>query len=142
MEARVSIITLGVANLERSYLFYSALGFPSSYTKEQDIVFFKTSGVCVALYPLEKLAQELALEIPDGASLFPMMTLAHNTKEQHQVDEILQQAVQEGGVLVKPAQRVFWGGYSGYFKDPDGHHWEIAHADSWQFNEDGSLIIE
>ncbi|CAM4130473.1 VOC family protein [Vibrio neonatus] len=142
MEPRVSIITLGVADLKRSYDFYSALGFPSSYTEEQDIVFFQTSGVCVALYPLAKLAEEIGIELTEDAIASPVMTLAHNTKQQHQVDEILEQAVAAGGSLVKPAQRVFWGGYSGYFKDPDGHYWEVAHADSWQFNADGSLVIE
>ncbi|MEZ9784463.1 VOC family protein [Vibrio breoganii] len=142
MDARVSIITLGVSDLKRSHAFYSALGFPSSYTEEQDIVFFRTSGVCVALYPMQKLAEDIGIDISDNQSPTPMMTLAHNTKAQHQVDEILDLAVKAGGTLVKPAQRVFWGGYSGYFRDPDGHYWEIAHADFWQFNEDGSLVIE
>ncbi|GAB7219280.1 VOC family protein [Vibrio comitans] len=142
MDARVSIITLGVSDLKRSHAFYSKLGFPSSFTGEQDIVFFKTSGVCVALYPIEKLAEEIGITMPDNQSPTPMMTLAHNTKTQHEVDEILALAVKAGGALVKPAERVFWGGYSGYFRDPDGHYWEIAHADFWQFNDDGSLVIE
>ncbi|GEA50619.1 glyoxalase [Vibrio inusitatus NBRC 102082] len=142
MDARVSIITLGVSDLKRSHAFYSSLGFPSSYTEEQDIVFFKTSGACVALYPMPKLAEDIGIKIPDNQSLIPMITLAHNTKTQYEVDEILEQAVKAGGTLVKPAERVFWGGYSGYFRDPDGHYWEIAHADFWQFNDDGSLVIE
>ncbi|WP_235015332.1 VOC family protein [Oceanicoccus sp. KOV_DT_Chl] len=143
MEPRISIITLGVADLERSYQFYHhGLGFPTSRKADQEIVFFQTAGTCLALYPLVNLATELGSERPLTRGSFSGITLAHNTKTKAQVDEILQLAEQHGGRIEKPAQDVFWGGYSGYFSDPDGYFWEVAYADFWQFNADGSLVIE
>ncbi|MEZ8826447.1 VOC family protein [Vibrio amylolyticus] len=144
MEPRVSIITLGVRDLERSRKFYTGLGFESSTFSQDSITFYKTQGVCVALYPLEELAKDVSEEFGKtaGHAGFSGITLAHNTRSKHEVDEILKLAVELGATLEKPAQEVFWGGYSGYFSDPDGYLWEIAYADFWQFNEDGSLILE
>ena len=73
---------------------------------------------------------------------FSGVTLAHNTRSKQEVDDVLALAVSAGAKLEKPAQDVFWGGYSGYFSDPDGYLWEVAYADFWQFNQDGSLVIE
>ncbi len=94
------------------------------------------------MYPLEKLAEDVSPSLSADRSGFPGMTLAHNTKSREEVNEILQQAEKAGGKIEKPAEDVFWGGYSGYFSDPDGYYWEIAYSDSWEFNDDGSLIIE
>ena len=143
MEPRISIITLGVADLGRAYQFYHhGLGFPASRTPEDGIIFFQTGGTCLALYPADKLAEDVAPDFPTERSRFPGITLAHNTREKAQVDQLLQRAVQAGGKIEKPAQDTFWGGYSGYFSDPDGYLWEVAYADSWEFNPDGSLVID
>ena len=143
MEPRISIITLGVADLERSFRFYhEGLGFPSTRKSDSDIVFFQTTGTCLALYPLEKLAQELPSEHPPERGQFSGVTLAYNTRIKTEVDDILALAERSGGNIEKPAQDVFWGGYSGYFSDPDGHLWEVAYADFWRFNADGSLVID
>ena len=143
MDPRIHIITLGVSNLSRSYQFYHhGLGFPTSSTPDSGIIFFQTGGVCLALYPLEALVEDIAPGFSSERARFSGITLAHNTREKAQVDLILQKAVEAGGKLEKPAQDTFWGGYSGYFSDPDGYLWEVAYADSWQFHPDGSLVIE
>jgi len=142
MEPRISIITLGVSNLEKSYQFYSALGFSSSKKPKDGIIFFKTGGVCLALYPFEALAKDVSIKADFGHSGFSGITLAHNTKTKAEVDTILELAHNSGGTIEKPAQDVFWGGYSGYFSDPDGYLWEVAYGDCWEFNEDGSLVID
>lgn len=142
MEPRISIITLGVTDLERSYRFYhEGLGFPTSSKLEDGIIFFQTSGTRLALYPLDKLAEDISPDLTPDNPRFHGITLAHNTHLKEEVDTILELAEKAGGKIVKPAQTVFWGGYSGYFTDPDGYFWEVAWADSWHFNEDGSLIL-
>ncbi|WP_070966002.1 VOC family protein [Vibrio sonorensis] len=142
MEPRVSIITLSVSDLARSYEFYTALGLTSSQSPQDGIIFFKTRGTCLALYPAEALGKDIGGEYASKTKGFSGVTLAHNTRTQSEVDDLLQRAERLGGKIVKPAGDVFWGGYSGYFSDPDGHLWEVAYADSWQFNDDGSLVIE
>ncbi|CAK4075005.1 VOC family protein [Vibrio sp. 16] len=142
MEPRISIITLGVEDLERSYQFYRQLGFPSSRTPEDGIIFFKTGGVCLALYPLAALAEDVSADKAVTRKGFSGVTLAHNTRSREEVDQVLALAVQAGATLEKEAQDVFWGGYSGYFSDPDGYLWEVAYGDCWEFNADGSLVIE
>ena len=143
MDPRIHIITLGVTDLARSYEFYhKGLGFPTSRDPEGGIIFFQTGGVCLALYPADKLAEDVSPEFPADRSRFPGITLAHNARKQEEVDQILARAVKAGGNLEKPAADTFWGGYSGYFSDPDGYLWEVAFADSWEFHPDGSLVIE
>lgn len=143
MEPRVSIITLGVRDLDRSYRFYrEGLGFPTTRKPESGIVFFQTGGTCLALYPLKELARDVSPDLEPGASGFSGITLAHNTRTKADVDTTLELAKAAGGKIRKQAQEVFWGGYSGYFSDPDGYLWEVAHSDGWKFNEDGSLVIE
>ncbi|MDW6004163.1 VOC family protein [Vibrio mangrovi] len=142
MEPRISIITLGVKNLETSYNFYSSLGFTSPQKPADGIIFFKTGGVCLALYPLDELASDVSPDFSPQCSGFSGVTLAHNTRSKEEVDEVLALAVSVGAKLEKPAQDVFWGGYSGYFSDPDGYLWEVAYGDCWDFNEDGSLVIQ
>jgi len=143
MEPRISIVTLGVADLERSYRFYhEGLQFPTSKKPEDGIIFFQTGGICLALYPLDGLAKDVNPELSVERSGFSGVTLAHNTRTKEDVDATLALAAANGGTIVKEAQDVFWGGYSGYFADPDGHLWEVAFADFWQFHEDGRLVIE
>ncbi|HTQ40630.1 MAG TPA: VOC family protein [Pirellulales bacterium] len=150
MQPRISIITLGVKNLEASLRFYrDGLGFPTTRKAEEGIVFFQTGGVCLALYPYEKLAEDVSPEFVAAAhktslaatpKKFPGITLAHNVREKHEVDKVLQLAQQAGAKIEKPAADTFWGGYSGYFSDPDGYLWEVAWG-AFDFNADGSLFV-
>lgn len=142
MEERISIITLGVKDLERSFRFYhEGLGFATNSELDDGIIFFQTAGTRLALYPLDKLAEDVSPKTKGEISGFHGITLSHNTRTKAEVDQVLQMAEEAGGKIVKPAQDVFWGGYSGYFTDPDGHYWEVAWAESWEFNPDGSLVV-
>ncbi len=142
MEPRMSIITLGVKDLESAYRFYhQGLGFPTNSKPEDGIIFLQTAGTRLALYPIEKLAEDISSELTVENHIFTGITLAHNTRQKRDVDEILKLAEEAGGKIVKPAQTVFWGGYSGYFTDLDGYIWEVAWAETWQFNQDGSLVV-
>ena len=125
MEPRISIVTLGVADLSRAVQFYrDGLGLPLRDDDSESIAFFETSGTWLALYPLDALADDVG--IPADGTGFSGVTLAHNVRSRSEVDELLRVAVEAGATLVKPAEDVFWGGYSGYFTDPDGHLWEVA----------------
>jgi catechol 2,3-dioxygenase-like lactoylglutathione lyase family enzyme len=141
MEPRISFITLGVSDLERSLRFYrDGLGFPTTRNVGQGIIFFQTRGICLALYPYEALAKDVSEDFVVERSKFTGITLAHNVRHKDDVDRILQQAKAAGGRIEKPALYTSWGGYAGYFSDPDGYLWEIAFG-SFEFREDGSLII-
>ena len=146
MEPRISLITLGVSNLERSFRFYKeGLGFPTKMTPDGGIVVFATSGTRMALYPYEKLAEDAGFKLPVSEREergFPGMTLGHCAKSKDEVDRLLALAEKAGGKIVRSARDVFWGGYSGYFSDPDGYAWEVAYSDQWKFNPDGSLAME
>jgi len=143
MEPRISIITLGVRDLARSYEFYHhGLGLPTTRSPSDGIIFFQTAGTCLALYPHDKLAEDVAPGFPTDRSRFPGVTLAYNARTRNEVDAVLAQARKAGAVIEKPAQVASWGGYSGYFSDPDGYLWEVAWAESWKFHHDGSLVIE
>lgn len=125
MKPHITLITLAVSDLNRSIEFYeNGLGLPRKEGPE-GIAFFKTEGTMLSLYPREKLAEDIAIS-PDGSG-FQGFTLAHNVPSSDDVDRTLAEAVAAGGELVKPGQKVFWGGYSGYFRDPDGFYWEVAH---------------
>jgi uncharacterized protein len=124
MNPHISIITLGVTDLKRSTAFYEqGLGLEKMNDLE-GISFFEMGGVLLGLYPRDKLAEDIG--ISDGEVAFPSMTLAHNVESADKVDALLSEAVAAGATLIKPGQKVFWGGYSGYFADPDGHYWEVA----------------
>jgi uncharacterized protein len=141
VEPRISIITLGVRDLDRSLRFYrDGLGLPTTWTSEKGIIFFRTAGVCLALYPISELAKDISPQTPADRAKFSGITLAHNVRQKHEVDEVLEQARKAGGKIEKPGQDTFWGGYSGYFSDPDGHLWEVAWG-AFEFNDDGSLKI-
>ena len=126
MDPRVSIVTLGVADLARSRAFYrDGLGLPERPGEaDAGITFFALGALLLALYPWQALAEDVGC--PPAGSGFRGITLAHNVASTAAVDALLLQAVAAGGTLVKAAGKVFWGGYSGYFADPDGHLWEVA----------------
>lgn len=124
MKPRINMITLGVADLKRSAEFYErGLGFPRM-PFEGGVVFFTLNGSWLSLYPWNALAEDATVNA--NGTGFRGITLAHVVSSKEEVREVLSQAVQSGGTLIKPAQDVFWGGYSGYFADPDGHLWEVA----------------
>jgi catechol 2,3-dioxygenase-like lactoylglutathione lyase family enzyme len=142
VEPRISIITLGVSDLERSYEFYhEGLGFPTTRKPDQGVIFFQTGGTCLALYPHGLLAEDISPGFPKDRSRFSGITLSHNTRKKEGVDQVLKRAEQAGGVIESAAKIRDWGGYSGYFSDPDGYLWEVAWSDNWKFHEDGSLVI-
>jgi catechol 2,3-dioxygenase-like lactoylglutathione lyase family enzyme len=125
VEPRVSLITLGVSDLERAIRFYrDGLGLPLRESPP-GVAFFETRGTWLSLYPRDELAKDAGVPA-DGAG-FRGFSLAHNVRSEAEVDATLAQAVAAGAALIKPGQRVFWGGYSGYFADPDGFLWEVAH---------------
>ena len=124
MEPRISIITLGVSDLQRSTRFYrDGLGLPAD-TSNDSITFFKLRGTWLSLYPRAELAKDALIDA--AGSGFGGVTLAHNVRSKAEVDRTLAEAVRAGAKLLKPGQDVFWGGYSGYFADPDGFCWEVA----------------
>jgi catechol 2,3-dioxygenase-like lactoylglutathione lyase family enzyme len=128
--------------MERAVRFYrDGLGLPTSAKEDDPIAFFKTSGACLALYPIDKLAEDVSPGLTPDRSAFSGVTLAHNTRTQAEVDQLLKTAEAAGGKIEKHAQDTFWGGYSGYFSDPDGHLWEVAFSKDWKFHDDGSLVI-
>jgi uncharacterized protein len=125
MEPRLNIITLGVRDMERAIAFYrDGLGWPQSSASVGDFAIFRLStGTALALYPRHLLAADANVKDGDG---FGGVTLAQNVTDKETVDLALAQAVRAGGVLLKPAREAEWGGYSGYFADPDGYPWEVA----------------
>jgi uncharacterized protein len=139
MEQRVSIITLGVADLKRSQEFYERLGWRRSMANTEGIAFFQAGGMALALYPRLELATD-ANVAPDGQG-FSGVSLAYNTRDHAEVDSVLEAAVVAGAKLIKPAKEAFWGGYSGYFSDLDGFLWEVAWNPSFAIAEDGSIRI-
>jgi hypothetical protein len=141
MEPRISIITLGVADLARSCRFYKeGLGFPTTGRPEDGIVFFQAQGAVLALYPYTELAADVGPAWAAPRSKSTGITLAHNVRQRYEVDEVLAVAVAAGAELVKTAAGTSWGGYSGYFADPDGYVWEVAWG-AFEFNADGSLRV-
>jgi catechol 2,3-dioxygenase-like lactoylglutathione lyase family enzyme len=125
VEPRISLVTLGVSDLARAIRFYrDGLGLPMRESPP-DVAFFETRGTWLSLFSRTELAKDAGVPA-DGAG-FRGFALAHNVRTEAEVDEVLAQAVAAGATLVKPAQRAVWGGYSGYFADPDGFLWEVAH---------------
>lgn len=140
MKPRLSIVTLGVRDFERALHFYrDGLGWKPSSASQDDIAFFQLSGIVFALYPRDKLAEDAQVS-PEGNG-FAGITLAYNTKSQDEVDQVLQTVESLGAKIVKSAQKVFWGGYHGYFVDPDGHLWEVAWNPFVEFDDKDNLIL-
>lgn len=140
MKQKLSLITLGVQNLNTSLVFYrDGLGWKPADISNANIVFFDLGGVALSLYPRHSLAEDVTIS-PEGSG-FSGITLAHNATSMEEVDAILQKAERAGARIVKPAQKVFWGGYSGYFADPDGHLWEVAWNPYIEQDDQGALIF-
>ena len=141
MEQRLSLVTLGVGDLARARRFYGeGLGWREIEPRREEIAFFQLAGMGLALWPVDELAADAHL--PPRAAGFGGITLAINLATPEAVDTALAQAEQAGGRLLKPAAKVFWGGYSGYFADPDGHPWEVAHNPFCRINGDGTVSFD
>ncbi len=135
MSIRLSLVTLGVADVARATAFYVALGARVGAASNEHVTFFDMNGVILALYGRAALAEDATVEA-EGTG-FSGVTLAWNRESREAVDAGLEAAVAAGGRLVKPAREVFWGGYSGYFADPDGHLWEVAHNPFFPIDAEG-----
>ena len=140
MKPRIHLITLGVADLPRALAFYEeGLGWKKSPDSNENVAFFQLGGVVLSLFPRHLLAADAGID-PAGTG-FSGLTLAHNTSSEAEVDEVMAEVARLGATIVKPAEKVFWGGYSGYFRDTDGHLFEVAYNPFWPFDDRGHIAL-
>ena len=141
MNQYLHLITLGVKDFETSKKFYmEILGWKPSSASQNDVAFFQAGGVVFAIYPREKLAED-AMVSPEGSG-FSGVTFAYNAWSESEVDEIISDLKSKGVKIAKEPQKVFWGGYSSYFADPDDYLWEVAYNPFLPFDENGNLKLE
>jgi len=139
MEQRISILTLGVDDLENSTEFFERLGWRRSMRQAQGVSFFQCGSMAVSLFPRSELAKDAGISAKgDG---FGGFTIAYNARSREDVDAVLAEAKAAGADIVKPAQEAFWGGYSGYFRDLDGHLWEVAWNPEFAIDESGAIRL-
>lgn len=137
MEQRVSLVTLGVADLVRSRSFYRSLGWVDSPSPD-DVVFFQAGGMVVGLWSRDELAVDSVVEDNGG---WGGVTLAYNTRSREEVDAVIDEARSAGATIGREPAETFWGGYSGVFIDPDGHPWEVAHNPGWTITDSGETRL-
>lgn len=137
LEPRISIVTLGVDDMKRARGFYECLGWQAAASSNDDVTFFNMAGLVFGLYGRKALAEDARVECSTAA--FTGVSLAHNCESEERVDEVMVFAQAAGAKLIKSPEKVFWGGYSGYFADPDGHLWEVAHNPFFPLDEDGRI---
>jgi predicted lactoylglutathione lyase len=137
MDQRLSLVTLGVSDLERAERFYSRLGWQRG-SDDQEVVFFQVGGVIVALWDRASLAEDSAV-VDNGG--WGGVTLALNVRSPEEVDDVLAEAADAGAVIGRTGAETFWGGYSGVFVDPDGHPWEVAHNPFWTITDSGETLL-
>ena len=138
VEQRLSLVTLGVADLPRSRRFYEGLGWVTRAEPEDDVVFFQAGGMVVALWSRQHLEEDSGVEDSGG---WGGVTFAHNVRSPAEVDAVIKQAREAGARIAREGAETFWGGYSGVFVDPDGHPWEVAHNPRWTLTDDGSVVL-
>jgi uncharacterized protein len=138
--ARLSIVTLGVGNLKRSEAFYAALGWERCSSSSDEICWFRTADSYLGLFPYDELAED-ARVAPGTPGAFGGITLAICLESEEAVTAALAEATKHGARILKPAERMEWGGFSGYFADPDGHPWEVAFNPSFPIGPDGRITI-
>ena len=134
----MSLVTLGVRDLERARRFYEALGWTTRAGPGDDVVFFQAGCLVVALWSRDELAQDTGV---DDAGGWGGITLAHNVRSPAEVDAVLAEADAAGATIPRRGAETFWGGYSGVFVDPDGHAWEVAHNPRWPLDESGAVRL-
>jgi hypothetical protein len=137
MEQRVSLVTLGVADLPRARAFYEALGWRAG-NDSADVVFFQAGGMILALWSRASLAEDSG--VADGGG-WGGVTLAYNVRSPAEVDAAIEEARRAGATIVREPAETFWGGYSAVFVDPDGHPWEVAHNPGWTLGPDGAVSL-
>jgi catechol 2,3-dioxygenase-like lactoylglutathione lyase family enzyme len=138
MEERVSLVTLGVADLDRARAFYAALGWHDRANPDDGVVFFQAGGMVLALWTREDLAKDSCVADSGG---WGGVTLAYNVRSPAEVDVVIAEAEGAGARIGRHGAPTFWGGYSGVFVDPDGHPWEVAHNPGWTIADDGSIRL-
>src|SRR5215210_3034506 len=138
MEQRISLVTLGVADVARAREIYEALGWQTNAAPDDDVVFFQSCGMILALWGRDQLAEDSGVEDAGG---WGGVTLAHNVRSPEEVDAVLAEAERAGARIPRAGDATFWGGYSGIFVDLDGHPWEVAHNPHWTLAEDGSVRL-
>jgi catechol 2,3-dioxygenase-like lactoylglutathione lyase family enzyme len=138
MEQRISIVTLGVADVTRARKFYERLGWQGQESEET--VFFQLGGIALILWARHKLADDGSID-DRGTDGFGGVALAHNVRERAEVDTVLADAASAGAEITQPPRDTFYGGYAGYFRDPDGHVWEVAWNPGFSISPDGSIIL-
>ena len=138
MQPRVSLVTLGVADLTRARTFYEAMGFSSDASPGDDVVFFHLGGMVLGLWDRARLAEDSGVQDTPG---WGGVTLAHNVRSPEEVRAVIAEARRAGAEITKDPGETFWGGYSGAFVDPDGHPWEVAHNPFWTIEDDGSIRL-
>jgi predicted lactoylglutathione lyase len=138
VDQRLSLVTLGVTDLARARAFYEALGWTSGAAPADDVVFFQTGCMIVALWDRAKLAEDSGVADAGG---WGGVTLAYNTSSPAEADAVIEQARAAGARIAREPAETFWGGYSGLFLDPEGHPWEVAHNPHWAIREDGSTVL-
>lgn len=147
LEPRISVITLGVDDLDRAIRFYEAMGLERSKRITEGVAFFQMGGMILALWPREQLAADIANDNfrpamgANGKPGFSGVALAYNTRSEAEVNLILDQVDKVGGRVLKPAQRAFWGGVQGYFADTEGNLWEVAHNPAFPIAQDGTVSL-
>ena len=140
MDQRFSLLTFGVADIARSRAFYTdGLGWKEHHHSNENVVFYQMNGVVFGLYSNKALAEDA--KVKDDGEGFRGVAVAYNARDREEVDAVMAKVVEAGGRLVKPAEEVFWGGYSGYVADPDGHLIEVAHNPFWEIDEAGNLLL-
>lgn len=139
MEARLSFVTLGVADVSRARAFYEKLGFKASSASNANVTFFDAGGVVLALFGRDALAADAG--VPNDGRGFPGVAMAHNVRTESEVAAVLAEAEAAGATILKPSQRAFWGGQTGYFKDPDGHVWEVAYNPFMPLDDRGAVTL-
>lgn len=140
MRQKLNLITLGVDDFDRAVDFYeNGLGWKKSDKSVDSLAVFNLGGIVLALHPRHELADDVTIAYQPTA--FSGLTLAYNAKSEAEVDDVLAHVARLGGTIIKPAQKVYWGGYSGYFKDLDGHVFEVAFNPFWEFDAQDNLLV-
>jgi uncharacterized protein len=138
MEQRVSLVTLGVADLARAREFYRRMGWVESPASMDEVGFFQAGGMVIALWSRDALAEDSTVTDTGG---WGGITVAYNTRSPEEVDEVIEQARAAGATIGREPAETVWGGYSGVFIDPDGHPWEVAHNPGWPIDDNGAVRL-
>ena len=139
MRQKLNLITLGVHDMNKSIAFFEGLGWKRSPASVEELALFPLGGILIALHPRNALADDVKVS-PEGSG-FSGITLSYNTTSEKEVDDVLKEAAKLGATILKPAEKVHWGGYSGYFQDLNGHIFEVAYNPFWPLDEHHNVVL-